>query len=261
MISKVGRGVKAMRALLCATTNGAIFLAAFVLCLALAQGSRCYAQAQAQPQSQVQLAKASQPDNASSEEPALVGAKGRGLPEGPTPAPDPEISPAVAKELAAMKAEIEQLKTELKSRSAAEPEPAATPESSIKATGLVPKTTKAESAVAVEQAAADAAAKSEKPEPSVPFAYADWTWLNGTARNKDAVWDSKFFTPEIRFDTNFVSSFNHPQDDTIGGFERNLPVERSPTGTDQLWRRLPLAKCSRPGLDHGRDVRRHDATE
>ena len=29
------------------------------------------------------------------------------------------------------------------------------------------------------------------PEKAAPFAYADWTWLNGTSRNKDAVWDSK----------------------------------------------------------------------
>jgi hypothetical protein len=36
----------------------------------------------------------------------------------PAAAPDPEISPAVAKQLAAMQAEIEQLKAELKSRSA-----------------------------------------------------------------------------------------------------------------------------------------------
>jgi hypothetical protein len=30
---------------------------------------------------------------------------------------------------------------------------------------------------------------------------ADWTWLNGTRRNKVAVWDSKFFTPEVRLDS------------------------------------------------------------
>ena len=44
----------------------------------------------------------------------------------------------------------------------------------------------------------------EKPKPAEPFAYADWTWLNGTPRNKDVVWDSKFFTPEIRFDTHLL---------------------------------------------------------
>ena len=33
-----------------------------------------------------------------------------------------------------------------------------------------------------------------------PFSDADWTWLNGNPRTKDIVWDSKFFTPEIRAD-------------------------------------------------------------
>jgi len=33
----------------------------------------------------------------------------------------------------------------------------------------------------------------QKPEPAEPFAYADWTWLNGNARTKHPVWDSKFF--------------------------------------------------------------------
>jgi len=59
--------------------------------------------------------------------------------------------------------------------------------------------------------------KPPEPAPPAPFAYADWTWLNGNARNKDAVWDSKFFTPEIRFDSHFMHSFNHPRDDTLGG--------------------------------------------
>ena len=31
-----------------------------------------------------------------------------------------------------------------------------------------------------------------------PFAYGDFTWLNGTPRNKDTVLDTKFFTPEVR---------------------------------------------------------------
>ena len=55
------------------------------------------------------------------------------------------------------------------------------------------------------------------PEPSQPFAYADWTWLNGTARTKDLVWDSKYFTPEFRVDTHFMKSYNQPKDHTLGG--------------------------------------------
>jgi hypothetical protein len=218
-----------------------MFLLTIALCLALAQGPQCYAQAQ--PQTQTQLAKVSRPDTASSEEPAAEGSKSRELPAGATSAPDPEISPAVAKELAAMKAEIEQLKTELKSRAAPELAAAPTTGSSIKATDLVPPTPKAESAIPVEHASSDAAAKPGKPEPTVPFAYADWTWLNGTARTKDAVWDSKFFTPEIRFDTNFISSFNHPQDDTIGGsteiFRSNeVQVEQISFGGDFHWQNV-----------------------
>lgn len=76
--------------------------------------------------------------------------------------------------------------------------------------------------------------------PSVPFAYADWTWLNGNPRNKDAVWDSKFFTPEIRFDANYIMSFNHPQDDTLGGstetFRSNeVQIEQISFGGDLHW--------------------------
>ena len=56
-----------------------------------------------------------------------------------------------------------------------------------------------------------------KPENIEPFSDADWTWLNGNPRTKDIYWDTKFFTPEIRFDTNYVADFNHPTDHTIDG--------------------------------------------
>lgn len=50
-----------------------------------------------------------------------------------------------------------------------------------------------------------------------PFSDADWTWLNGNPRTKEIFWDSKFFTPEIRADINYVYDFNHPVDHSIGG--------------------------------------------
>jgi hypothetical protein len=53
--------------------------------------------------------------------------------------------------------------------------------------------------------------------PAEPFAFADWTWLNGNARTKESPMDTKFFTPEIRADVDYVYDFNHPKDDTIGG--------------------------------------------
>jgi putative OmpL-like beta-barrel porin-2 len=61
------------------------------------------------------------------------------------------------------------------------------------------------------------AANPSKPKKSEPFAFADWSWMTGNARTKDLAVDSKFFTPEIRFDVNYTSSFNHPKDNTIGG--------------------------------------------
>jgi hypothetical protein len=54
-------------------------------------------------------------------------------------------------------------------------------------------------------------------KPVEPFSDADWTWLNGNPRTKDIYWDSKFFTPEIRADINYVADFNHPTDHSMGG--------------------------------------------
>jgi hypothetical protein len=62
-----------------------------------------------------------------------------------------------------------------------------------------------------------AVATNGKPGYVEPFSDADWTWLNGSPRTKDIYWDSKFFTPEIRVDTNYVADFNHPTDHSIGG--------------------------------------------
>src|SRR5713226_4087022 len=52
---------------------------------------------------------------------------------------------------------------------------------------------------------------------SEPFAFADFTWLNGNARTKDTPYATKFFTPEIRADINYTYDFRDPQDDTISG--------------------------------------------
>ena len=65
----------------------------------------------------------------------------------------------------------------------------------------------------------------QSPKPAAPFAFADWTWLNGTARNKDTVWDSEFFTPEIRFDANYISSFNHPSGLQHRGIDRDFSLQ------------------------------------
>jgi hypothetical protein len=50
-----------------------------------------------------------------------------------------------------------------------------------------------------------------------PFSDWDWTWLNGNPRTKEAAFDSKFFTPEIRADITYTYDFNKPVDNTISG--------------------------------------------
>ncbi len=60
----------------------------------------------------------------------------------------------------------------------------------------------------------EATAKKEKID---PFSDWDWTWLNGNPRTKEAAFDSKFFTPEIRADVTYTYDFNKPVDNTISG--------------------------------------------
>ncbi len=89
----------------------------------------------------------------------------------------------------------------------------------------------------------------EAPEPTTgvdnftPFAYGDFTWLNGTPRNKDTVLDTKFFTPEVRFDTHFMEDFNQPRDHTMGGATESfrsgeVQVEQISVGGDFHWQNV-----------------------
>src|SRR5579864_956631 len=123
--------------------------------------------------------------------------------------PDVEIAPAVAKQLAAMQAQIDALKAELKSRDGASVAPGGSPPPAPAATSEA-KAVEPSAANASDDAAQAHSGAPEKPKPADPFAYADWTWLNGNPRNKDTVWDSKFFTPEIRMDIHYIQDLNHP---------------------------------------------------
>jgi hypothetical protein len=76
-----------------------------------------------------------------------------------------------------------------------------------------------------------------------PFAYGDFTWLNGTSRNKDTVLDTKFFTPEVRFDTHFMTDFNQPRDHTMGGATESFrsgefQIEQASVGGDFHWQNV-----------------------
>jgi hypothetical protein len=60
--------------------------------------------------------------------------------------------------------------------------------------------------------AADTAWK--KPD---PFAFADFTWLNGNARTKDSPLTAATVTGEFRADIGYIADFNHPKDHTLVG--------------------------------------------
>ena len=136
----------------------------------------------------------------------------------PTPA-------EITKELEAMKQRIEQLEAELKTLKAQANPPAAVVQGSPAPSGATTATYASGSPIAP-AAAADfkkvpgsefPQAEPATPAKVEPFSDYDWTWLNGNPRTKDIFWDSKFFTPEIRADVNFVHDFNHPTDHSMGG--------------------------------------------
>ncbi len=166
---------------------------------------------------------------------------GSATPAAPAVAPYADVPPAVARQLAALQAEIEELKAELKSRDAAAPAapvpaapaaPTAAVATSAPAVTLAPaaatarapeiKAAEASPAMApiekaVAQAGDSATAAPAKKEKIAPFSDWDWTWLNGNPRNKDTAFDTKFFTPEIRADVTYTYDFNKPVDNSMGG--------------------------------------------
>jgi hypothetical protein len=50
-----------------------------------------------------------------------------------------------------------------------------------------------------------------------PFAFADFTWLNGNARTTDSPLSTTYFTGEFRADVSYIGDFNHPSDHTLIG--------------------------------------------
>jgi len=229
-----------------------------MLALGVGQSARCYAQTQAGAQTKVAVLREPQPND--------TGTSNGAAPAAARPAakPELEVSLDIAKELAVMKARIEQLETELKSRNVAEPAPVPATDPATKVSDSAPIAAPANPAAPVAQQVAATPAKPEKPAPAEPFAYADWTWLNGNPRNKDVVWDSKFFTPEIRMDIHYVMDLNHPKDDTMGGsteiFRSNeIQVEQISFGGNFHWQNVNARILTMNGM-FGVTTPRNDAS-
>jgi Putative beta-barrel porin-2, OmpL-like. bbp2 len=138
-------------------------------------------------------------------------------------ASDGQIPPAIAKQLSAMEQRIEQLEAELKKQhggnqasAMADPPVAASPLVPV-ASAVISAPVNVPGMAAVETQTSPAPTPIQKKEKAEPFAFADFTWLNGNSRVKDVPLDTKFFTPEVQADVDYIVDFNHPADDTIGG--------------------------------------------
>jgi hypothetical protein len=119
---------------------------------------------------------------------------------------------AILQELERMRSRIQQLEAQLKQQSAGATPASADSGQQQSATVerfIDPQTSKGQ--------AATASQTESKPAKAEPFAFADFTWLNGNARTKTPAFDSKFFTPEIRADVDYIYDSRHPKDDTISG--------------------------------------------
>jgi Putative beta-barrel porin-2, OmpL-like. bbp2/Carboxypeptidase regulatory-like domain len=86
-----------------------------------------------------------------------------------------------------------------------------------------------------------------------PFAFADFTWMNATPRNKAPAFDTKFFTPDVRFDVNYMYDKNHPQDHTISGSTESFrsgefQLEQISFGGDFHWDNVKARLLTMYGL-------------
>ena len=124
------------------------------------------------------------------------------------------VNGEILQELERMRTRIQELEARLKQQSAGGS--TATADSGQQPSSESQKLLSA-SAIATPAGAEQPSPSESKPAKAEPFAFADWTWLNGNARTKESPMDTKFFTPEIRADVDYIVDFNHPQDDTIGG--------------------------------------------
>jgi hypothetical protein len=136
---------------------------------------------------------------------------------------DPATRKAVIKEMMEMKARIAQMAAALEATNEATDERSAEHDADVlrgAASGG-----SSDSALPVLQAATPAPAAAAPPPPEISAETTtksapmpgDWTWLNSGGHNVDSPMSTKYFTPEIRFDANYILDYNHPVDDSMGG--------------------------------------------
>jgi hypothetical protein len=104
-----------------------------------------------------------------------------------------------------------------------------------------PPATSPAAAVATVPEALQAPEAGPEVDTKTPWAQVGYVgWMNGTSREKAPIFDTKFFTPEIRLDMNYLQSLNHPHDHTIVGSTEEFrsgefQIEQVSLGGDFHW--------------------------
>ncbi len=117
----------------------------------------------------------------------------------------------------------------------------ATPKPSAPALPAAPKVAAAAPAVPTLPEALQAPEPGPEVDTQTPWANVGYVgWMNGTSREKAPIFDTKFFTPEIRLDINYLQSLNRPSDHTIDGSTEEFrsgefQIEQVSLGGDFHW--------------------------
>ena len=72
-------------------------------------------------------------------------------------------------------------------------------------------------AISLPALAADPAPAPVSEKATEPFAFADFTWMNGNSRTHKSPIDTEYFTGEFRVDTSYIFDFAHPADHSLTG--------------------------------------------
>lgn len=135
----------------------------------------------------------------------------------PNAAEEP-IPPAIARELQAMRQRIDELEAQLKAQQTPGQLTMVNAAFPVKEAAIAEADPVAPTELRGAKIPAAAGGVDQKKRAKAePFAFADFTWLNGNSREKDVPLDTKFFTPEIRVDVDYIYDFHNPKDDTISG--------------------------------------------
>ncbi len=142
--------------------------------------------------------------------------------------------------------------------------PLLSPSTEVPATPSAPVDGGSASATAFPAVVAPALTSTTPPSPAEPFAFADFSWAPGNYGSSDKPLKWGPFTGELRLDTVYHYSFNHPVDNTISGssevFRHNeVQVTQIGFGGDFLYKNVQARLMTQFGM-YSTTTPRNDAS-